>query len=54
MHYVSVGALVSGFGCEGSCGEFENGKIWQLGMLVRQGKSGQGGLGMKLSTGVGY
>ena len=26
MHYVSVGVLVAGFGCEGYCGGFENGK----------------------------
>ena len=25
MHYVSVGVLMAGFGCEGYCGGFENG-----------------------------
>ena len=26
MHYVSVSALMAGFGCEGYCGGFEDGK----------------------------
>ena len=26
MHYVGIGVLVVGFGCEGCCGGFENGK----------------------------
>ena len=51
MHFVSVGVLVAGFGCEGCCGGFENKNKWQLNMIVWQGKLGQGGLSIKFING---
>ena len=40
MHYVSVGVFVVGFGCEGYCSEFENGKDMVTKYACTAGKIG--------------